>query len=30
MPMEKIMGMYMGMGGLPVIMDMLMDKIYFQ
>lgn len=30
MPMKKIMGMYMGMGVLPVIMDMLMDKIYFQ
>jgi len=30
MPVEKIMGMYMGMGSLSMIMDMLMDKIYLQ
>jgi hypothetical protein len=27
MPVEKIMGVYMGVGGLPVIMDMLMYQV---
>ena len=30
MPVEKIMGMYMFVGGLPMIMDMLVDEINSQ